>query len=325
MGLMDLHWRYTSIYLNGGYFRSGNQDVPPQLAYGLGVEFGRQNRWLGVKVGYQTRIALASETGSVGLLNLGLRLRLFKGIEFEVGREMGFVDHPIRTVNHFGLRFHGKLSGGRSLQSRYLLYLPPPRPKRDYVADRGLRLGIVDFSGFEELAAGRRLVAKIRAQLAPHDSLEVIEVNRYDGVPSQGLLSAAQALEVAKKLGVDIVVTGRVSRYEVDRFAGREIPYLFALPETRVEVKLEYRILSFLDKGGADREMETHMNAALGLGRGGRKVRLLPVDRQDITAIGTAVELASIQEAALDDLVLNLLANLAEKYSWMPPEFTYAN
>ena len=47
-GLMDMHLRWVSIYLNGGLFRSGNPDVDTQLVYSAGFEFLRRNRWVSI-------------------------------------------------------------------------------------------------------------------------------------------------------------------------------------------------------------------------------------------------------------------------------------
>ena len=67
--------------------------------------------------------------------------------------------------------FH-RLSG-RRLEARNTLYQPPPKPKRVYEPSAVVRLAFVDFAGFEEFKAGKRLVEKIKTQLEPHDSLEV--------------------------------------------------------------------------------------------------------------------------------------------------------
>jgi hypothetical protein len=50
-------------------------------------------------------------------------------------------------------------------------------------------------------------------------------------------------------------------------------------------------------------------------------VRFFPVDRRDITASASAIELQMAQAAVLDDLVDNMLASLAAQFSWVPPDF----
>tara|TARA_B100000809_G_scaffold245527_1_gene272579 strand:+ start:411 stop:785 length:375 start_codon:yes stop_codon:yes gene_type:complete len=52
--------------------------------------------------------------------------------------------------------------------------------------DPVLRIAVVDFAGFEEYHAGRRLVDKIRTRLEPHDSLEVVDLSRYSGIRKKG-------------------------------------------------------------------------------------------------------------------------------------------
>ncbi len=85
--------------------------------------------------------------------------------------------------------------------------------------DQVLRIAVVDFAGFEEYHAGRRLVDKIRTRLEPHDSLEVVDLSRYSGIRKKGALTPTESIELARLIGVDVVVTGTVSRYEIDRFA----------------------------------------------------------------------------------------------------------
>ena len=58
-----------------------------------------------------------------------------------------------------------------------------------------------------------------------------------------------------------------------------------------------------------------------GVGKMRRGIRLFSGDQRDITSSASAVELQSIQEAALDDLVGNMLAAMAKEFSWVPPEF----
>ena len=64
-------------------------------------------------------------------------------------------------------------------------------------------------------------------------------------MPNEGFLKPRQALELAKKLGIDIVVTGAVSKFGVDRFAGLHVPFLVKLPQAQAEVGLRYRVLEF--------------------------------------------------------------------------------
>lgn len=316
---MDFHFRYVSLFLNGGLFRSGNPKILPQLVYGAGAETSRRHRRFHLNAEYQSRVAFSRQTQASGVLKVGARVEVFRGVELDLNREFGFLDNPFRSSVKFGLRLHGYLTGPRRLESRYALYQPPPRPKRAYQPGRTLRLAVVDFAGFEEYQAGKRLVEKIRIRLEPHDSLEVVDLGRYADIPKKGALTPEQALDLARKLGVEVVVTGRVFDYKISRFSGARVPYVFEVPQTQVEVALRYRVLSFL---GPDKsQMEVFTQQVGGTGRLRQQVRLLPTDRHDITISASAPQIEAAREAALDDLVGKLLASMAAQFPWVPPDF----
>jgi hypothetical protein len=210
------------------------------------------------------------------------------------------------------------MSGRRRLAWRHDIYKPVLPPKRLYEPSQVLRLAIFDFEGFEQYGVGQRIVDKIKTLLEPHDSLEVIDLKRYAGVPNTGFLKPRQALELATKLGIDVVVTGAVSKYEVDRFAGINIPYVVKLPEAQAEVALRFRVLKF---DATKTQIQVHNQEVKGIGRMRKGVRLLSGERRDISASASAVELQEVQERALDDLVGNMLAELAGQFSWVPPDF----
>ena len=314
--LVDFHFRRLSLYLNGGFFRSGNVDVLSQLVYGLGIEIGRQNRWASFNVEYQTRIAFAQESRASGALKFGTRIQMFRGVQLELNREIGFLDNPNKGSFTFGVRMHGFR---RKLGTRHTLYIPPAPPKRIYEPEKVLRIAILGFEGFEEYDAGPRLVAKIKSELAPHDSLEVVDLARFSGLPRMGGVSPLLARDLARKLDVDVVVTGEVLDYEIKRFAGIHLPYLVELPETRVDVRLRFRVLEFFGPEGE--EMEAFTATIDGVGRARKRVRLIPVDRRNVTATASARELSDIQNSALDDVAGNMLASMAERFSWTPPDF----
>ena len=125
--LVDLHFRRLSLYINGGFFRSGNLEVLSQLVYGLGIEVGRQNRWASFNAEYQARVSFTQESRASGALKFGTRIRLFRGIQLELNREIGFLDHPTKGAFTFGVRMHGFR---RKLGTRHTLYIPPAPIKR---------------------------------------------------------------------------------------------------------------------------------------------------------------------------------------------------
>ena len=320
--LMDVHFKPLSLYFNGGFYRPGNPEVVTQLVYGLGVEAGRRSRWLSFNAEYQARVAFAQQARASNILKFGARIHLVRGVQLELSREIGFLDHPTDELTTFGIRTHGYLTGRQRFESRYSLYVPPPPPRRLYEPRQVLRIAVLNFSGFEEYRAGERVVARIRHELAPHDSLEYIDLARFKGIPKSGTLSPEETLDLARKVGADVVISGTVSDYSVQRFAGLTVPYVFELPESEVAVSLRYRIMWFAEAASAD--MESLMEEVSGQGVLRKRLRLLPADRRDITVGRLAGELEAVHDAALDDLVGNMLASLAAQFSWVPPDFMYA-
>ena len=317
--LIDMHFDHVSLFFNGGFYRSGNPDVVTQLMYGIGAEFGRRQRWASLNLEYQSRIALADQSRAVGIAKIGTRIQLFRGVELELNKEFGFHDHPTPSATTFGIRTHGYLTGKRRLESRTVLYQPVPKAKRIYEPEQVLKIAILDFGGFEEYQAGHRLVDKIKTLLEPHDSLEVVDLSKFKGIRKVGPLSPMEALEVGEKLGVDVVISGSVSNYEIERFAGLKVPYVFELPETEVNVSLRYRVMWYTSRAKTEMESLTEEISGRGLLR--RRVRLLPVDRRDITVVRSAPDIENAHDAALDDLVGNFLASMASQFSWVPPDF----
>ncbi|MBT4096299.1 MAG: hypothetical protein HOM68_28035 [Gemmatimonadetes bacterium] len=322
-GLLDVHFRRASIYVNGGLFKPGNVAVETQLVYGLGVEVGRTNRWISFNSEYQARVALGATSRAANILKVGVRVQMARGIELEFNQEIGFLDHPVPSQFTFGIRTHGFLSPRRRFASRATVYAPPVPPKRVYEPDSVLRLAIVEFEGFEEYAAGERIVDRLREELDPHDSLEVVDLTRYAGIPYRGALSPHQLSDIARKLDVDVIISGALTHYDVERFSGARVPYVFEIPETEVKVGLRYRVMWF--SSSARTEMEALSQLIEGEGRLRKRVRLLPADRRDITVARSAAEIRQVHEGALDDLVSNLLDNMSQHFSWVPPQFAYAD
>lgn len=321
--LLDVHFRRASVYLNGGLFRAGNVAVDTQLVYGLGVEVGRSSRWISFNAEYQARVAFAAQSRAANILKFGARVQMVRGIELEVNQEIGFLDHPIPSQFTFGLRTHGFLTPRRQFVARSAVYNPPPPPKRLYEPETVLRLAIVEFEGFEEYKAGQHIVERLRNELDPHDSLEVVDLTRYSGIPHRGALNPQQLVDIARKLGVDVIISGAVSNYEVDRFSGARVPFVFEVPETQVTVGLRYRVMWFSSPGKT--EMEALSQQIEGEGHLRKRIRILPADPRDITVARSAAEIRQVHERALDDLVNNLLDNLAQHFSWVPPQFAYAD
>ncbi|MEE3233057.1 MAG: hypothetical protein VX294_02740 [Candidatus Latescibacterota bacterium] len=317
--LGDLHFDYMSIYVNGGYYKSGNPDVLTLIGYGIGTEFWRSNRWLSMNIEYQSHVAFAARSEAQALFKAGLRFTPLPGVEVELSRQIGILDHPLPSSSSFGLRLHGIVPGGRRLISRQNDYSPGAKVNGNFEHVDFTRIAFVDFDGFEEFNAGARLVEKIRGSLEMFDNINMVDIKRYEDVPHKGYLSPQKALELARKLDVDIIVTGLVDHYEIKRFGGARIPFLFSLPETEIRMGMRFRVIE-IDEAGIETHSQTH--AVQGVRSEKLGMRFIPYESRNITKNATATQMNNLQDAVLDDLVGSMLAAMVEKSKWLSPELS---
>jgi hypothetical protein len=177
----------------------------------------------------------------------------------------------------------------------------------------------IDFDGYEEFSAGARLVEKVRDSLDLYENITVIDVKEYEDVPQKGYLPPQKALELAKRLDADIVVTGRVDHYEIKRFGGMTIPFLIARPETEISMGMRFRVIE-IDDAGIETHSQIHVveemqSAKLGL-------RFIPNESRNITKNATAMQMNDLQDAVLDELAGNMMAKLVEKSRLLTPELS---
>ena len=317
--LGDLHFELMSVYLNGGFYKSGNPDVSTLIGYGIGTEFWRNSRWASVNVEYQSQVAFATTSEAQALFKAGLKLTPFRGIEFELSRQVGLLDHPLPTSNAFGLRLHGMIGGGRRLVSRQDVYAPSSGINDNFEYTDSTKVVFIDFDGYEEFSAGARLAEKVRDSLDLYKNITVIDIKKYEDVPQKGYLPPQKALELAKRLDADIVVTGRVDHYEIKRFGGRTIPFLIARPETEISMGMRFRVIE-IDDAGIETHFQTHVveemqSAKLGL-------RFIPYENRNITRNATAMQMNDLQDAVLDELAGNMMATLVERSRLLTPELS---
>ncbi len=316
--LADVHGRWASLYFNGGYLLSRNPQIMPELVYGTGVELGRRHRWASVNAEYWSRVAVAAESQPVAAVKAGVRLNVYRGLQVEVNQEWGLAEHKDAHRLSAGLRMHGRLARARGLVDRFTLYQPQPPVQLPYAPERTHRIAVVGFSGFADVRAGDRLVERLRRQLAPYENLEFVDLERYADVTHHGYLRPVEAAELARKLQLDVVITGELEKYAVKRLAGPLVPFVYRLPEARVALRLHYRVLEF----DADQiPRRTVIDQVEGSARVQQRLRLLPADRRDVTSAPTAPQLNEVETRAIDDLAAGLLADLADRFDWIPPEF----
>ena len=232
--------------------------------YSVGAEYGRRSRFASLNAEYLARVAVSAQSGASGVFKVGARINLFRGTQLELNRRFSFNNDPLGTATTLGIRTHGYLTGRRRFESRTVLYQPIPKPIRVYEPEQVLKIGVLDFSGFEGYRAGKRLVDKIKTALEPHDSLQVVDLADFKGVRRGSALTPAEALDLGRKVGVDVVLTGTVSEYDVDRFSGFKVPLLIEIPETEVTVSLRYRVMWFT--GPSRVEMEAYNQEVSGRG-----------------------------------------------------------
>ena len=317
--LGDLHFTFMSIFINGGYYNSGNRDISNLLGYGIGTEFWRTNRWFSANLEYQSQVAFASRSEAQALFKTGLRFTPLQGVEFELSRQIGLLDHPLPSSTSFGLRFHGAFTGGRRLVARQNDYSSEKEVMDNFDKVDFVRIAFLDFDGFEDFKAGVRLTEKVRNSLEAFDNIQMVDVKRYQDVPHKGYLSPQKAIDLAEKLDVDIIVTGIVDRHEIKRFGGKRIPFLIARPETEIKMAMRFRVIE-IDEEGIDTHAQSHSVEGVRSAKFG--MRFLPYESRNITKNLTALEMNNLQDEVLDELVSSMLFTIVDKSKWLSTELS---
>lgn len=173
--------------------------------------------------------------------------------------------------------------------------------------DTAVSVAVVNLQGFEHEGAGEAIANRIRTALTRHGHIRLVEVGG-----GTAFLDPDAAIRLAEQSSADIVITGRVLRYEMARDSRPNLPLVVGFPETQAEVHTDLRIVDTRENGEV-------LSAQLqGRGRKNRGVRLFPVSQDDRKSYLNVVERNRVWDQAIDQMVAGLLKEMVNNFDWFP-------
>jgi hypothetical protein len=169
-----------------------------------------------------------------------------------------------------------------------------------------VRVAVVNFAGLEDNGAGRKVGERLRSVLAAYGRIQIVPLRE-----DPAFLDLGGALELAKASGADLVITGRVLKYDLTRTASAQVPLIVGFPKTVAEVEADIRVVE--RKKGA-----MALSVRLG-GRGEQKqgIRLMPTSSDDHMTYLGAREKEQLRDQAVQQMVGDLVATIASNYKWL--------
>ncbi len=296
--MFDINRETIGLRLNLGYLaQSGIRSTG--LTFGGGVEVGRGQIFT-VTAEYSTEPNLIG--GSTNRAVFGAHMNLW-WIQLQAGIEQGFSnDLPdfsaiagVRVHTSFG-RKNRKAFGGRVRRV--------PVQKN---IDTAISVAVVNLQGFEHEGAGLEIANRIKTALTRHGHIRLVDVGE-----GTAFLDPDAAIQLAEQSSVDIVITGRVQRYELARDSRPNLPLVVGFPETQAEVHTDVRIVDTREDGEV-------LSAQLsGTGRKNHGVRLFPISQDDQKSYLSVVERSRVWDQAIDQMVSGLLREMVNNFDWFP-------
>jgi len=296
--LFDVNREAVGFRLNLGYLLSSSMRTPGVMLGGA-VEIGRGQIFTATAeywqepgmTGGQTRRAL-----------LGAHMNLW-WLRLEAGVEKGLSNDLPSVAGVAGLRVHTtiggkakKAFGGRTRR------LPTAKD-----VSTAVRVAVVNFSGFEHQKAGESVAARIKTALGRYGHIRVVDVGG-----GAEFLDPDTALRMAQLSQADVVITGRILRYEMDRTSRPNLPLVVGFPQTQALMEADVRVV---DRRENQEVLAAHLSGA---GRQGRGVRLFPTSGDNRTDYLNVIEKERVWEEAIQQVVNGLLEEMAQNFTWFP-------
>ncbi|MDA0748569.1 MAG: hypothetical protein O2954_18775, partial [bacterium] len=170
-----------------------------------------------------------------------------------------------------------------------------------------IRVAVVNFSGFESQKAGEHLAELIKMNLNRFGHIRLVEV----GTGAE-YLDPDAAMRLAQMSNADVVITGRVLRYEINRTSRPNLPLVVGFPQTVATVEADVRVV---DPRGQKEPLSLRI---LGTGRNARGVHLFPTSTDDRTSYLSVIERERIWDEAGQQVVGDLLTEMSQTFKWLP-------
>lgn len=294
--LFDLNRKSLGIHLNLGYLlSSGSREGA--MAYGMSMEIGRGQVFTVIGEYLSEPSALGRQTQRA---ILGAHMNLWR-FRFEAGLEKGLSDDLPNVSAIVGLRVNTSFSGKGKRSIR-------PRNERGIISQdigSSARVVVVNFSGFSNQKVGERVADRIRTELTRSGHIRVLEVG-----DRAEFLDPDSALQLATQVDADVVITGRIRRFEMDRSSKPNLPLVFGVPQTVAYVEADFRLVS-------PEQKEVFSGSLVGTGRRSRGVKMFPTTiRDDRTDYLSVLEKDRVWNEAIQQMVDQFLKEMAGAFSW---------
>ncbi|MSS72257.1 MAG: hypothetical protein EXS64_12315 [Candidatus Latescibacteria bacterium] len=300
--LIDINRNPVSLHLNVGQVLSGGGRKGGMILGG-GIELGKGQL-------FTVTGEYVSEPGmsvpQTKRMTLGAHFNLGGSFRLEAALERGLSKDLPELAGMVGFRIVAR--GGAKAKKTQMIRTKITAEDINGGLKPGetIRVAVVNFAGLEDNGAGRKVGERLRSVLSAYGRVQIVPL-REDPV----FLDLSGALELAKATGADLVITGRVLKYDLTRTSSAQIPLVVGFPKTVAEVEADIRVVE--RKKGA-----MALSARLG-GRGEQKqgIRLLPTSSDDQMTYLGAREKEQLRDQAVQQLVSDLVAAMASNFKWL--------
>jgi hypothetical protein len=293
--MLDINKEAIGFRANAGYlFSAISRD--PGLMYGGAVEIGRGQVFTMTAEYWSEPSALDGQTKRA---ILGARMNLWR-LQLEAGIEKGLSDDLPDVTAMAGLRLQPKLGNGRKRINSSVVRMPKDM-------DTTIRVAVVNLAGFEHQRAGELVAEEIKTKLSRYGHIRVIDV----GTDTK-FLDPDAAMRLAQNANVDVVITGRVVRYELERASKPNLPLVVGLPQTRAHMASDIRVI---DKRNNGKVLSFSLN---GVGQQGRGVRMFPTSGDDRTSYLSALDKQRVWTEAIVHMLSELFDGMHDNFEWFP-------
>lgn len=294
--LLDINREAVGLRLNLGYLaQSGIRNTG--LMFGGGLEVGR-GQIFSATAEYLVEPSLIGDATERAVF--GVRMNLW-WLQFEAGIEQGFSpDLPeFSAIAGVRIQTNFRTKNRRTFGER-IRRVPMTRDE-----GKGVKVAVVNLLGYEHEGAGQAIASHIKTALARRGvRLIHIEDDRT------AFLDPADASMLAEQYGAEVVITGRVLRYEMSRASRPNLPLVIGFPETQAKVEADLRIV---EQGG-----DVFSAQITGQGRKNRGVSVFPVTKDDRTSYLNVLERNQVWNEAIDSMVGGLMRQMSDNFGWFP-------
>ncbi|MBI2952629.1 hypothetical protein HYY27_11060 [bacterium] len=300
--LIDIGRSPLSVHLNVGQVLSGGGRKGGMILGG-GVQLGKGQIFT-VTGEYVSEPGVAAP--QTKRATLGMHFNLGGSFRLEAALERGMSKDLPELAGMVGFRIVAR--GGEKSRRIQMTQtkIPVEGLSGDLKPGETVRVAVVNFAGLEDNGAGRKVGERLRSVLSAYTRIQIVQL-REDPV----FLDLNGALELAKASGADLVITGRVLKYDLTRTPSAQVPLIVGFPKTVAEVEADVRVV--------ERKKGAMALSARMSGRGEQKqgIRLMPTSSDDRMTYLGAREKEQLRDQAVQQLVSDLVAAMASNFKWL--------